>query len=263
MIVREPAPIVAPLGVSDYEFYAAILNLKPSTTPGKGTPRQVAPSNEWAIPPAPPEWLWRCFFLAARSMVARRSEGQLALWDLRAAQFAWANLNTPEDWEPEGPVSNDAIKDLLLLMLDPGAVKEGLKKWPIVEIFDQAKWAFKHCKDLRRRLGAHGRYELMPRAAIVPVPRRALPTDSVAFYRLAFSQVFGTGKNPRLSFMGEDFSADMINDRVLEDCLPFWTHPAEAAHNLVAGLTCTTPEYVAQMISKQRRARPAARGYTY
>ncbi len=253
LYAREEPPVIVPPGVSDSAFYAAILDAAKEKV------------EEWQIPPAPPEWLWRCFFLAARAMVAQRARGRgnlLRLWDLRAAQFAWACLNAPEEWEPENQVSSEALKDLFQIMLNAEAVKEGTKRWPIVEIFDKAKAAFKHCRELRNDLGSRGKYELMADEWPVPVPKKPMPTDSIEFYRLALRQVFGTRERPRVSFMGEPFSADMIKDHQLEECCRlFWKRPGEAARHLVAGLTSTSPAWVAQVISQQRRARPAPRGY--
>jgi len=123
--VSEPPPVEVPKGIDHYEFFAALAD--PAVTP-KGTRRRVTPPKKEDIPEEMPEWMWQCFFVAARAMVARRTPGLLGLWDIRSAQLTSALINTPEDWEEEYDNTGlDALKDLLTIMADPEAAKPGLK----------------------------------------------------------------------------------------------------------------------------------------
>jgi len=123
--VSEPPPVEVPKGIDHYAFFAALVD--PAVTP-KGTRRRVTPPKKEDIPEEMPEWMWQCFFVAARAMVARRTPGLLGLWDIRSAQLTSALINTPEDWEEEYDNTGlDALKDLLTIMADPEAAKPGLK----------------------------------------------------------------------------------------------------------------------------------------
>ena len=58
-------PIEVPTGIDHYEFFAVLLD---SAIPQKGTRQRVTPPKEEDFPHDAPEWIWRCFFVAARAL---------------------------------------------------------------------------------------------------------------------------------------------------------------------------------------------------
>jgi hypothetical protein len=252
IIVSEPPPIEVPTGIDHYEFFAALLD---SAVPQKGTRRRVTPPKEEDFPRDAPEWMWRCFFVAARAMVARHTPGLLGLWDIRSGQLTSALINAPEDWAEEYDNTGlDALKDLLTIMVHPEAAKPGLKGTTFVQIFDGVQKAFKHCKHLRQRLPARAKYESMRKHPAIAVPKTALPTDSPEFYRLALGEVLGTGEDGQNTYRGELFNADSIQDHHLRKCLPEWKRPAEAALTLLSQVTGNTVDYLRKTLSERRTA---------
>ncbi len=260
-------PVALPPDIPHRDFFLEIFAQQDRPSRTKRPRGTIPPTDEWRIPSGLADWAWKCFFLAARAMVARHTPDLLELWDLRAAQFEWEEVN----WSDEDEVhreellfQSEALKDLLTIMVRPEAAKLGLKGIPLVPLFDRAKAAFAHCRTLRQRHPRVAVYEPMGRIrgmSLFPCetyPTKPLRTDSVAFYRLAMNQVFGNGEqsiNER--YLMDWFSADMIKDHVLAKCLPHWKQPAQAALALLAGLTKNSPEYLAQVISARRKSNRA------
>jgi hypothetical protein len=254
-----PTPIEVPKGIDHYEFFSALLG-KGELPEGMRKRVRFQPPREEDLPLDAPEWMWWCVFAAARAMVARRTPHLLQLWDIRSGQLTSALINDPEEWEEE--VDNtclDALKDLLLIMVDPEAAKPGLKGTTFVQIFEDAKKAFTHCKRLRERIGRQGRYESRRKRPDpdLPIPQTPIPTDSPQFYRLALQEVLGTGQDCRHTYQGQPFNADHIKDHHLRKCLPEWKRPGQAALTLLSEVTGNSVPYLAQMISRRKQAAKA------
>ena len=252
-----PTRIEVPPGIDHFAFFAALLG-QVAPPPVKGNRRRFAPPLAENVPCDAPEWMWWCFYAAAREMVGRRTPHLLDLWDLRSGQLVAALVNAPEDWEEE--VDNtglDALKDLLTIMSNPEAAKLGLKGTTFVRIYEDARKAFAHCKRLRERLGNRGRYESMHRTPRIPIPRTSLPTDSPAFYHLALRETLGTAEESRTTFQGEPFHAEHIKDHHLKKCLQEWKRPGEAALNLLAAITGNAVPSIRKVLSERRTAAKA------
>src|SRR5512138_448596 len=87
LIAYGPTPIEVPRGVDHYEFFASLLDVALGRAQANAR-RQPPPTiKEEDVPPAPVEWMWHCFFVAAPAMVARRTPSLLGLWDIRSGQF--------------------------------------------------------------------------------------------------------------------------------------------------------------------------------
>jgi len=203
-------------------------------------PRRASPAHpEDAIPPPLTGEHWRCFFLAARTLVDRKTPKLTPLWD-KAASVLAKELRHAEEFRHDGLVST-CLGTLLRIMEQPEAAKQPLA-WDLELLILESDLLFdlfKHCRNLRRR-GPKVRYESWWNPRREEADEKPIQTDSPDLYRRALQEVYGRRCFP---------------DALLTDCHALVSNgkPAEAAYQVLGHLYDRTPDYLMRYISAQRK----------
>ncbi len=233
----------------------------------KETRVTVDPPHSKFIPPLPPSDAWREFFLAARTMVARRSPGLLHFWDVNAAIARIQIEEMPElarivNQPPVSPrrtyTAAGRLSEfieytnlgygfamLLRIMERPESVAAAARAFrkrslPVTSffftLFHTAKRGFAICRTLRRQHGKH-----LTAAQANPLRpwltkgggtfRSGVDLDSLSLYRQLVSAINGPFDVP---------------DYILESCQTDWNKPTAAAYTLLEHWTRKERGYLAR-----------------